>query len=39
MNLPDSIMARLAALGVRVEDVEERFIRGSGPGGQKINIK
>jgi protein subunit release factor B len=37
MNLPDSIMARLAALGVRVEDVEERFIRGSGPGGQKIN--
>jgi len=24
-------------LGVRVEDVEERFIRGSGPGGQKIN--
>ena len=37
MNLPPWILARLAALGVRAEDVEERFIRGGGPGGQKIN--
>jgi len=37
MNLPPAIMAGLAALGVRPEDVEERFIRGAGPGGQKIN--
>ena len=37
MNLPALIMARLAALGVRPEDIEERFIRGTGPGGQKIN--
>jgi protein subunit release factor B len=25
------------ALGLREEDLEERFIRGAGPGGQKIN--
>jgi protein subunit release factor B len=31
------IEIRLTALGVRIADVEERFIRGSGPGGQKIN--
>ena len=28
---------RLARLGVREEDLDERFIRGSGHGGQKIN--
>src|SRR3954470_16045583 len=37
MALPTQIDERLAALGVRREDVEERFIRGAGPGGQKIN--
>jgi len=37
MNLPPAIMASLAALGVRPDDVDERFIRGAGPGGQKIN--
>lgn len=37
MSIPTTILARLAALGVRMEDVEERFIRGAGPGGQKIN--
>ena len=31
------LRARLVQLGVRPEDVEERFVRGSGPGGQKIN--
>jgi peptide chain release factor len=31
------IEQRLAALGTSIADVEERFIRGSGPGGQKIN--
>jgi protein subunit release factor B len=31
------IEARLAAMGIRVADVEERFVRGAGPGGQKIN--
>jgi peptide chain release factor len=28
---------RLVALGVREEDLEEKFIRASGPGGQKVN--
>jgi len=37
MPLPPQIDRRLAALGLRAEDVEERFIRGAGPGGQKIN--
>lgn len=32
-----AIEARLAALGTRAADVDERFVRGSGPGGQKIN--
>jgi len=31
------IQSRLRALGVPVSDVEERFVRGGGPGGQKIN--
>jgi len=31
-----SIEARLAALGVRISDVDERFILGSGHGGQKL---
>jgi len=33
----ENIRARLAALGASPSDVEERFVRGSGPGGQKIN--
>ena len=37
MALPLQIESRLAALGVRADDVEERFVRGAGPGGQKIN--
>ena len=37
MDLPTQIQARLDALGLLASDVEERFIRGSGPGGQKIN--
>ena len=37
MTLPTQIVARLAALGVRPEEVDEQFLRGSGPGGQKIN--
>ncbi len=35
--LDDSLRQRLAALGVRPGDVDERFIRGAGAGGQKIN--
>src|ERR1700733_10180216 len=37
MTLPTQIAEGLAALGARVDEVEERFVRGSGPGGQKIN--
>jgi protein subunit release factor B len=37
MALPSQIHERLARLGVRIDDVEERFVRGAGPGGQKIN--
>jgi peptide chain release factor len=37
MALPTQIHARLAALGVSPAEVEERFVRGTGPGGQKIN--
>jgi len=28
---------RLVALGTGISDVDERFVRGAGPGGQKIN--
>ena len=37
MSLPTQIVGRLAALGVQPGEVEERFVRGAGPGGQKIN--
>ena len=31
------LQARMAALGIEEEDLIERFVKGSGPGGQKIN--
>ena len=37
MALPIQIDERLAAVGARSGDVDERFVRGAGPGGQKIN--
>jgi protein subunit release factor B len=37
MSDSPSIDARLAALGTSRADVDEKFIRGAGPGGQKIN--
>ncbi len=37
MDLPPQIDERLQALGVEASEVEERFVRGTGPGGQKIN--
>jgi protein subunit release factor B len=37
MESAGNIPSRLAAVGTGTSDVEERFIRGSGPGGQKIN--
>ena len=37
MNLPNEIRERLAAMGLHEAEVDEQFVRGSGPGGQKIN--
>jgi peptide chain release factor len=37
MDIPLPFQSRLDRLGVRAADIEESFIRGSGPGGQKIN--
>jgi hypothetical protein len=37
MEPPTQIQDKLDALGVLRGDVTERFVRGSGPGGQKIN--
>jgi len=33
----EKLYERMAALGIREEDLAENFIRGSGSGGQKIN--
>lgn len=33
----ESTRRRMNALGIRAEDLEENFIRGTGAGGQKIN--
>ncbi|MEN3940631.1 peptide chain release factor-like protein [Prosthecobacter sp. SYSU 5D2] len=39
MSLPNEevLQKRLTKLRVREEDLQEEFVRGSGPGGQKIN--
>lgn len=31
------LLARMAALGVREQDIDERFVRSSGAGGQNVN--
>lgn len=31
------LQARMLACGLREEDMEERFVRSGGPGGQKVN--
>lgn len=33
----EELASRMERLGLREEDIEEQFVRGSGPGGQKIN--
>lgn len=35
--IPEDLRARMQQLRVREEDLVERFIKGSGPGGQKVN--
>ena len=33
----DELEHRMASLGIREKDIEEKFVRSSGPGGQKVN--
>ncbi|MEM9481424.1 MAG: peptide chain release factor-like protein [Verrucomicrobiota bacterium] len=37
MEIPASLEARLRKLGIDEDSLEEKFIRGTGAGGQKIN--
>jgi protein subunit release factor B len=37
LQIEADVRRRLAALRVDPRDIEERFVRGTGPGGQKIN--
>ena len=37
LQIEADVRRRLAALGVKPGEIEERFVRGAGPGGQKIN--
>jgi len=37
LQIEPDVRRRLAALGVDPGEVDEKFIRGAGPGGQKIN--
>jgi peptide chain release factor len=37
LQIEADVRRRLAILGVKPGDIEERFVRGGGPGGQKIN--
>jgi len=34
---PDELQLRMERLGIFEEDLQEKFVLGSGPGGQKIN--
>ncbi len=33
----DELVKRMTSLGIREQDIEEKYIRSSGPGGQKVN--
>jgi peptide chain release factor len=37
VDLSPSLLEKARELGIRGEDIEEQFVRGSGAGGQKIN--
>ena len=37
LPLPEELEKKMRRLGIKEADLLERFIRGSGPGGQKIN--
>jgi protein subunit release factor B len=38
IELPPDVLEKAAKLKVEAIDIEEKFIRGSGAGGQKINV-
>lgn len=37
VNLPSPFLQKAAALNISPQDIEEKFVRGSGHGGQKMN--
>lgn len=37
LDKENALLSRMSALEIREEELLEKFIRGSGPGGQKIN--
>lgn len=37
IELPEELLEKAASLKVFAEDIEEKFVRGSGSGGQKMN--
>ncbi len=37
LPLPEELEKRMSRLRIKEADLLERFIRGSGPGGQKVN--
>lgn len=37
VTLKPGLLAKAASLGVKPEDIEETFVKGSGSGGQKVN--
>ncbi len=37
LQISAGVRRRLSDLDIRPDDVDERFVRGTGPGGQKIN--
>lgn len=37
VSISDELTEKAAKLGIHAQDVEEKFVRGSGAGGQKVN--
>ncbi len=37
VTLKPGLLEKAASLGIRAEDIEESFVKGSGSGGQKVN--
>ncbi|MEK7146076.1 MAG: peptide chain release factor-like protein [Patescibacteria group bacterium] len=37
VQISDELIEKAARLGIHAEEIEEKFVRGSGAGGQKVN--